>query len=294
LRVFISWSGSLSKETAESLRDILPCMLQGVDVFLSQHDIESGSRWALELASALQESSFGIICLTPSNQTSPWLLFEAGALTKHMSGRACGLLLGGLRAADVSGPLAQFQHREFSMAGVLSIINDVNAKSDSPLKDTQVKMVFDKWWPDLESAYDRHLNAAKDVISAPRRMDRDILEEILLRVRQLQQPRSEQHVVTTTEEETSLAVAASPWIRAVIENFGSHLTQTQRSLLFEISAGKRSGDPERVARAISSASGTDLEVLLATGFLTKDAQGEIRILKILAEYFGECAQTAAT
>ena len=186
MRVFISWSGPVSKETAESLREILPCMIQGIQVFLSQHDIESGSRWGNQLAAALQESSFGVLCLTLANLASPWLLFEAGALTKHMEGRACGLLLGGLRAADVSGPLAQFQHRTFAEEGVLSLVKDINSKAASPLNESQVAMVFAKWWPDLESAYNENLKAADKAASAPRREDREILEEILLRVRYLE------------------------------------------------------------------------------------------------------------
>jgi len=67
------------------------------------------SRWSIELSKELEAASFGILCLTPDNLNSAWLLFEAGALTKHAEGRACCLLFGGLRPADVSGPLSQFR-----------------------------------------------------------------------------------------------------------------------------------------------------------------------------------------
>jgi hypothetical protein len=113
MRIFISWSGPLSQRVAEILDKYLPLMIQDLKIFLSRH-IESGSRWNLELARELSESSFGILCLTSDNLNSAWLLFEAGALTKHVEGRACGLLIGMLRPVDISGPLSQFQHRAFS------------------------------------------------------------------------------------------------------------------------------------------------------------------------------------
>src|SRR5207253_2371159 len=82
MKVFISWSGPASRDVATALRKYLPCMLQGLQVFMSQHDLESGSRWAVGLTSELSETNFGLICLTPDNLLSPWLLFEAGAITK--------------------------------------------------------------------------------------------------------------------------------------------------------------------------------------------------------------------
>jgi hypothetical protein len=63
MRVFVSWSGELSRRVAETLRQYLPLMIQGADAFISKHDLESGTRWSLELAKELEESSFGILCL---------------------------------------------------------------------------------------------------------------------------------------------------------------------------------------------------------------------------------------
>jgi len=113
MKVFISWSGASSKAVAASLRKHLPLILQGLDCFMSKHDLESGARWAQELAEQLDESNFRILCLTHESLKSPWLLFEAGSLVKHSHGRACGLVIGNLDATDFEGPLAQFQHRKY-------------------------------------------------------------------------------------------------------------------------------------------------------------------------------------
>jgi hypothetical protein len=74
MKVFISWSGASSKAVAASLRKHLPLILQGLDCFMSKHDLESGARWAQELAEELDESNFGILCLTHESLKSPWLL----------------------------------------------------------------------------------------------------------------------------------------------------------------------------------------------------------------------------
>jgi hypothetical protein len=187
MKVFLSWSGEPSKSVADLLRRLLPCMLQGVDVFVSRHDLESGGRWSEQLARELENSAFGIVSLTAQNQSAPWLLFEAGALTKLSEGRACGLLLGGLTPANVAGPLAQFQHRRLVREEFSLLLRDINERLSAPLKDDQLRLVLEKWWPDLEAEYKEIL--ARRPQEDPRskgREDRDLLEEILERVRSLE------------------------------------------------------------------------------------------------------------
>ena len=184
MKVFISWSGELSRSVAESLRMYLPCILQDLDVFVSQHDLESGSRWAAELAARLNQSTFGILCLTPQNQLAPWMLYEAGVLNRAADGRTCGLLLGGLTPANVSGPLAQFQHRRMNREEFLLLLRDINQRMDSPLPDESLRLIFEKWWPDLSAAHTDAQQAAPTKIAATEhRSDREVLEEILERIR---------------------------------------------------------------------------------------------------------------
>lgn len=169
--VFVSWSGELSCRAAGLLHTYMPRILQALDVFMSKEDIKSGTRWAEELARELETSEFGVLCLTPDNLESPWLLFEAGALTKHRTGRACGLLLAGLSERDVAGPLAAFQHRVFSEAGVAELMRELNARLASPLRDKDLEASLELWWPRLREDYDACLAACGASAVKPKRLE---------------------------------------------------------------------------------------------------------------------------
>jgi len=183
MKIFLSWSGPLSRHVAMVLDQYLPVMIKDLRPFISRHDIESGSRWNLELTRELRESSFGVLCLTPESVHSAWLLFEAGALTKHAEGRACGLLIGSLKPTDISGPLSQFQHRAFSKDDFGALLKDINSKLDEPLEVKQLDLILDKWWPDIERDYQKALNIIPNEGKQVPRDQQDILEEILNRIR---------------------------------------------------------------------------------------------------------------
>jgi TIR domain len=84
MKIFLSWSGARSNFLAQALRGWLPRVIQSVKPWMSDEDISAGSRWLNEVSSELSESKLGIICVTPENQSNPWLLFEAGALSKTL------------------------------------------------------------------------------------------------------------------------------------------------------------------------------------------------------------------
>ena len=82
MKIFISWSRNNSHNAAKALREWLPLLFQTIEPWLSSSDIMAGTRWANELAENLDKIDFGILCLTQDNVNSPWILFEAGALSK--------------------------------------------------------------------------------------------------------------------------------------------------------------------------------------------------------------------
>lgn len=75
--VFISWSGERSKGVAAALYDWLPMVVQSARPWMSEEDIEKGSRGLEDVGKALVAMGVGIICLTAGNLERPWILFEA-------------------------------------------------------------------------------------------------------------------------------------------------------------------------------------------------------------------------
>lgn len=77
---------------------------------MSAENIDKGDRWSIDISKQLEETHFGIICMTPNNLGAPWILFEAGALSKSIEKARVSPLLFGVGPSDfTSSPLLQFQ-----------------------------------------------------------------------------------------------------------------------------------------------------------------------------------------
>jgi hypothetical protein len=187
MQVFISWSGDQANAVAVGLGEWLPLVLaQKVDCFVSSRDIESGARGMNVIAQELEQSEFGIVIVTPDNLEKPWINFEAGALSKAFADNAqVAPLLVGLAEKDVDGPLAQFQMRlATEKESVLQLVLSVNRAQSEPVGDATVKSLFEVHWASFEELISnaRELNTSE----GPRRGTDDLLEEVLVTVRNLQ------------------------------------------------------------------------------------------------------------
>jgi len=131
MKVFISWSGDRSNKIAEVLKKWIKHVIQSVEPFVSSQDIPKGARWSADIAKELQDSNFGILCVTKDNFQEPWLLFEAGALSKTIDKTFVVPLLFDLEPSDLSNsPLLQFQATSFSKNEVKKLIDTMNAASE--------------------------------------------------------------------------------------------------------------------------------------------------------------------
>lgn len=193
MKVFISWSGPTSGAIAATLRDWLPSVIQAVRPFYSADDTNKGTRWNNEIANELSQSQVGLICLTRDNINRPWLMFEAGALSKNIKESRVIPLLFGLQPTDVGYPLATFQSAPFEKAHFKQVVDTINQALEEPLADFVIDNVFEKWWPDLEQQVQQHLQVnqqAQKSQAGEVRSERDLLEEILTLTREAAQYRS--------------------------------------------------------------------------------------------------------
>lgn len=181
MKVFISWSGKRSKALANALRDWLPMALQYVEPWVSDKDISAGDRWAHAIAGELESSNFGIICVTPENLHSEWVLFESGALSKSMLDAKVIPLLYGLEISDLSGPLSQFQAQKLEESGVMEIVKSINKVSETKTQEQIVEQLVPALWPRLKDA----LEAIPDIEPSEKQMrpQHEILEELVTSVR---------------------------------------------------------------------------------------------------------------
>lgn len=179
-KVFISWSGPLSQKLGEAVRNWLPSTLQFVKPYFSPEDIEKGAKWSSEISKELETSNIGIICLTRDNTEKPWILFEAGALSKSLEkSRVCTLLFD-VDPSDLKGPLTSFQGTRFNREDFKRLFVEINsAAGDSRLETPVMDSVFEMWWPKLESDVAAILTAVDKSAKKERRSERDILEELL-------------------------------------------------------------------------------------------------------------------
>lgn len=189
-KVFISWSGALSKEVATVMRDLLKHMFDGVDPFMSEEDIGAGERGLAKISDELADTSFGIVVVTQANQQSQWLNFEAGALSKnlHNNARVAPLLVDFELKSDATGPLAQFQANLLNRDGVEEILIAIAGVVGQPSPNT-VRDRFNLAWCDV---YAKRFAEAKEHSAAvpQHRPEREILDELLTIARRL--PRREE------------------------------------------------------------------------------------------------------
>lgn len=186
MKIFISWSGELSKNIAEIFRQWIPGVIQAVKPYYSPDDITKGTRWSTEISKELDASKIGIICLTKDNLDSSWIMFEAGALSKNIEKSKVVPLLFGVEPSDIQGPLVQFQAAKFSKTEMKKVVNMINSElGENSLSPDVIDSVFDMWWTKLESQIKEVEESAKSIDNKGLRTERDLIEEILSLTREL-------------------------------------------------------------------------------------------------------------
>lgn len=160
MKVFICWSGRDSKAVAEELRQLMRKVFAGTKLAVEvSYDLDKGEVWLPRLIKKLERTQFGVLCLTPANMNSDWLLFEAGILSMATASggrkRLCPYLLG-VRPGDLPSPLNMFQTANADKAGTLELLDALVAAQFSGTRSRRKKLskqerkIFDEHWPAVE------------------------------------------------------------------------------------------------------------------------------------------------
>jgi Pentapeptide repeats (8 copies) len=128
----------------------------------------------------LESSQVGIIIVTRDSLFSPWIMFEAGALSKNLGRARVVPILVDLEPLEVRGPLEQFQCATFDVSEIRRVLRMLNSElKDVALTEDVLEAAFVMWWPTLDREVAELLRKSKLTRTAATRSDRELLEEIL-------------------------------------------------------------------------------------------------------------------
>jgi hypothetical protein len=179
MKIFISWSGKLSKAVAERLRAWLRQMIHGLDPFVSSQDIEKGNVWLAELIKELEQSSIGILCLTRENLNSKWMLFEAGALFTSLGKSKIYPLLINITNLELDLPLSSFQATSIQKEDFYKLIKSIYQSLENRLiSEQELEKQFNLLWGEMELDIKQLLSSATEETNELQ----DLTEQLLLPV----------------------------------------------------------------------------------------------------------------
>jgi hypothetical protein len=146
-QIFISWSLSASRVTAERAYEFLRRLFPTFKFFISSENISSGQRWFDVVSEKLNKCTIGIIVVTEENLSRPWIHYEAGALAKLVEkSRVMPLLCGVSPAAIADTPLSAFQASELSKSGMRRVADSIREHTEYGQSDGDFAEHFDMLW----------------------------------------------------------------------------------------------------------------------------------------------------
>lgn len=168
MKVFISWSGPVSKNIASKLQRLLVKLPLGLETWMST-DIRPGAKWRDELESELVNTDFGIVCLTPDNMDSAWLRYETDSLTKMVDKTNVVLILHGVESTSLPSSYRSFQTRAFQRDSIWMLVQQLNDMADDSKQDPfDLEKAFSTVWDGIDQRIKEELDEIqpKDALSA--------------------------------------------------------------------------------------------------------------------------------
>lgn len=161
ITIFICWSGN-NRSVAKAVKDCLDLIFdKHIEVKYSEQ-LTSGSLWVTKLFDMLDNVDYGLVCLNKENYNSPWMHFEAGAITKSLKKSHVVPMLFDLEADSFSGPFSSFQSidackYEEDDAHVIKLIKNINSMLGPNSQKQNIHhlvKIVERSWPDVISAHE--------------------------------------------------------------------------------------------------------------------------------------------
>lgn len=286
--IFLSWSGDRSQMVAHALREWLPLVLDNANPWLSSREIPSGARWSLEVGESLERTNFGILCLTKENREAPWLLFEAGALSKSLAEGAVCPYLFDLGIRELDGPLSQFQSKKAEKGATLEMILDFNSKLSTPGDGNLLTRRFTKFWPDLEAALKKIPRDPPQKSKSPARDEPEILEELVTRLRSMDSrfKKLEYEIAQIRTAANDMPATKAPRPRRNYDEHAVNATVQVEMHDTKIPEGESIdltvSDRDEIQEVVAATAGLDLADYMVDWILEDQATGEPLVM---GEYF---------
>lgn len=162
MKIFISWSGIKSKEVAQALSNWLPKVIQIVEPFVSSKSISAGTMGIPMIMDELENTEFGIICVSKESVNSNWVMFEAGSLamitrsTKQKNSskhRVVPFLIDVKKEIfeRSNNPLKNFQYITIDKEGVKELVVSINNVCEKKINRQTLDDTFDKFFDEFNS-----------------------------------------------------------------------------------------------------------------------------------------------
>ncbi|MCP3944968.1 MAG: hypothetical protein GY710_26300 [Desulfobacteraceae bacterium] len=172
MTLFISWSGTQSQKVAKQLVVMLKQLFPNIKSFMSEQQIEIGQRPLEIIANELKESDFGIICVTEESIIAPWVLFEAGCISKKCGiSRLMPYMINIDRKLFQGNPLEQFQNAKSDKKGTYKLVTTIytvfkefteDHRNISEFKE-HFELVWNKYKEKIDKIKDEHKEKSTNI-----------------------------------------------------------------------------------------------------------------------------------
>jgi len=178
MKIFISWSDKPSDDIAKLLESFLKICIPNLDIFCSKSKLRKGKQWFTEIQAGLENSDFGILCLTESNTNNPWINFEAGALSKFADhAHICPILFGfNQDNLDSRSPFNNYMCTKFNEDDMRKLIETIRETQSVHQKET-IEIYFQQFFPAFKKKVDVIISKSK--LPQKEKTQKELLHELL-------------------------------------------------------------------------------------------------------------------